>query len=163
MSLLGRPRLTEDVDALLWLPEESWDEFIKSGADFGFTPRLPDAVEFARQARMFLVRHDATGIPFDLMAGALPFEEEAVGRAQRIALLGVDVPVVTAEDLIIMKAVAHRSRDIADIESVLEAQPDADLVRVRRWVGAFAEMMDLPDLLDDIEAVLLRSKGGEGI
>ena len=52
---------------------------------------------------------------------------------------------------------AQRPRDIADIESVLDAHPEADLERVRRWVGLFAEMLERPELLRNVEVLLARA------
>jgi len=56
-SLLGRPRVTRDIDALVLLDESEWEAFLAKGAMFGFVPRLSDALTFARQSRVLLVRH----------------------------------------------------------------------------------------------------------
>jgi len=86
--------------------------------------------------------------------GFLPFEQEAIARAITVDAGGVSLPLPTAEDLIVMKAVAHRARDLADIESILDAQPNLDLPRVRRWVRAFASTLDQPELARDVEKIL---------
>src|SRR5262245_51825160 len=77
-SLLGRPRVTRDIDVLVLLDESEWETFLTTGRKFGFVPRLSDAVAFAHQARVLLVRHEASGIDIDIAFGALPFEEETV-------------------------------------------------------------------------------------
>jgi len=46
-----------------------------------------------------------------------------------------------------MKAIAHRPRDMADIEAILDAQPQLDLRRVRRWVREFSTLLETPALL----------------
>ena len=102
-SLLGRPRLTRDIDALVLLDESEWEAFLAKGARFGFVPRLADAVAFAHQARVLLVRHDASGIDLDIAFGALPFEEEAVARTVWHEVAGVRIPLPLPEDLVIMK------------------------------------------------------------
>jgi hypothetical protein len=61
-----------------------------------------------------------------------------------------------AEDLVVMKALARRTRDIADIEAVLDAHPDLDLDRVRYWVGEFAAVLEAPEILEDLERMLNR-------
>jgi nucleoside-diphosphate-sugar epimerase len=43
--------------------------------------------------------------------------------------------------LIILKAVAHRPQDLADIAAILAAQPRLNLRRVRRWVQEFSEAL----------------------
>lgn len=59
-SLLSRPRVTRDIDALVVLDESEWAVFLTKGKMFGFVPRLFDALTFARQARVLLVRHEAS-------------------------------------------------------------------------------------------------------
>jgi len=43
-SLLGRPRVTRDIDAVILLDESRWSEFLSSADGFGFDVRLPDAL-----------------------------------------------------------------------------------------------------------------------
>lgn len=157
-SVLGRPRATRDVDVIVLLEQERWAAFLGSGERFGFVTRLEDAVAFARQSRVLLVRHEATGIDVDVVFGALPFEEEALGRAQSVTVGGVTFKLPTPEDFTIMKAVAHRPRDLMDIESVLDAHPTLNLARVRRWVREFSAAMEMPEISDDLEAILARRR-----
>jgi uncharacterized protein (DUF2336 family) len=62
------------------------------------------------------------------------------------------------EDLLIMKAIARRPKDLQDIEGLLAAHPEADLVAVRQWVREFATAMSMSDMLDDFDKVVARSK-----
>jgi hypothetical protein len=48
---------------------------------------------------------------------------------------GVRVPLPIPEDLIVMKAVAHRPQDLADIESILVAHPKLNLRGCGDWCG----------------------------
>jgi hypothetical protein len=69
--LLGSPRFTHDVDALILLDEKLWDAFLAVGARFGFVPRISDPAAFARRSRVFLLHHQPTSIDVDI-ALALP-------------------------------------------------------------------------------------------
>jgi hypothetical protein len=156
VALLGRPRVTRDIDALILLPEDRWPAFLSGASAFGFVPRIPDALTFAHEARVLLLRHQSTGIDIDIAFGSLPFEEEALARAMTAQVAGVAVPLATPEDLVIMKAVAHRERDLLDIDGLLAAHPDLDLRRVRRWVRAFADALEMPEVYDDLQQRLGR-------
>ena len=57
-----------------------------------------------------------------------------------------------------MKAVAHRTRDLADIEAVLEAYPKLDFKRIRKWVKEFAEVLEMPEIYEDLNK-LIKKKG----
>jgi hypothetical protein len=157
-SILGRPRMTRDIDALILLEEKYWDNFLLAGAKFGFVPRLSDCVGFAKKSRVLLVRHKPSGIDVDITFGALDFEKEAVAHAVWLNIKKIPLPLPAPEDLIIMKAIAHRPRDVADIESVLDAHPKLDLRRVRRWVKKFSKAIGMPEILKDLENMLTRKQ-----
>ena len=114
----GEPRLTGDVDltVLTGIGGEAGyiEEFLSA-----FTGRTPDAAEFARRSRVLLLRSEK-GIPIDVSLGALPFEERVVERATVYRFLAdTRLDTCSAEDLIVLKAFADRSRDWTDIEGIL--------------------------------------------
>jgi len=160
VAILGRPRTTRDVDGVVILPESKWESFLSAGAKFGFIARIPDALAFAREARVLLVRHDASGIEVDISLGLLPFEAEAISRANTVEVGGVAIPVPTPEDLIVMKAIARRDRDFADIEGLLKAHPRLDLSRIRTWSRAFAEGLEMPEIVEDLERLIAEHHTG---
>ena len=57
-----------------------------------------------------------------------------------------------------MKAIARRPKDLQDIEGLLAAHPEADVVAVRQWVREFATAMTMSDMLDDFDKVVARNK-----
>lgn len=70
----------------------------------------------------------------------------------------IEVRLPRIEDLMIMKAIAHRPRDLLDLEGLLSAHPAADIGRVRRWVREFATAATMPALVDDLEAVIQKTR-----
>lgn len=153
-SLQGQARATEDVDALVRLDERFLDRFLEIAQQEGFRPRIPDAVSFARRSAVLLLEHEATRVGVDLTIGRLPFESEAIDRGQPVATGGLEFSVATPEDLIVMKAVAHRPQDLLDIRAIVRANPQFDASRVRTQVRQFAKALDMPKLWTDIAAIL---------
>ena len=154
MGLIAQARATQDVDAVVWLDLEDAADFINSGRRFGFVPRLEDAVSFARRSRVLLLRHTDTQINVDLSCGVLPFEREMIDRAAEFKTSELTLKVATPEDLIITKAVAHRGRDLIDVDNLLTIYPDLDLPRIRSWVSEFADVLEMPELVEDWEDLL---------
>lgn len=153
-NLLGRPRITKDVDAVVLLGNLDVESFLAAGVRFGFAPRISDATKFAAKNRVLLLIHQPSKTDVDISLGILPFEQESVERASIITVAGISFPLVSPEDLIVMKALARRARDVADIEAVLDAHPEIDLERIRYWVSQFAEVLEAPDILGDLERIL---------
>jgi len=157
-SLLARPRVTKDVDLVVALPDDELPRFLALGKHYGITPRTADAVDFAKVSRVLLLRHEPSGIEIDLSLASLPFEREVIERAVERTIRGVAFRVATAEDLIVMKAIALRPRDVADIEALLDTHPHLDLERVRAFLQAFTEALETDDFAGEFERVLARQR-----
>lgn len=149
-SLLGRPRLTADVDAVMILSIEDLPRLITIAKQEGLFPRIKDVEDFARQHHVLLLRHQKSSINVDISIGMLPFEIEAIERSviHQAGKLAVRLP--TPEDLIIFKAVAHRSKDMLDIQAIVESQSNLDKERIKYWIQEFARVLEMPEIWDDI-------------
>jgi len=71
-SLLGRPRVTGDVDAVVWLDDADRGAFTEAARRFGIVARRPDVLAFARRSRVLLLRHAPSTMALDVILGALP-------------------------------------------------------------------------------------------
>jgi len=151
VSLLSQPRYTGDVDAVILGSTAELPQLFAAASHVGFAPRIADPQTFARRSRVLLLRHDETGVPVDISLGLLPFEVEAVERSQLHQLGKLQVRLPTPEDLIILKAVAHRPQDLLDIQALAHAHPDLDRERIKRWVSEFAQLLETAELWEDIK------------
>lgn len=158
-SLLGRARVTKDVDLVVALPDEGeLSRFLALAKPHGITPRAVDAVDFAKVSRVLLLRHEPSGIEIDISMASLPFERELIERAVERTIRGVAFRVATPEDLIVMKAIALRPRDVADIEALLDMHPQVDLERIRSILRVFTEALETDDFAAEFERVLARQQ-----
>jgi hypothetical protein len=157
-SVLGKPRLTQDVDALAILPEGEWANAVSTAARHGILPRIENPLDFARRSRVLLMSHVESGIDIDVTFGGLLFEQAAIDNSKIHDIGGLRVRLPRVEDLLIMKAVARRPKDLQDIEGLLAAHPEADVATVRQWVSEFATAMSSSDMLDDFDKLVARSK-----
>lgn len=153
-SLLGAPRYTVDLDAMILLGLEELPQLLEKAAALGIEPRIADPAAFTRRSRVLLLRHTASGTDIDLSLGILPFEVEMVERSSIVEIGVLKLRLPTPEDLIIMKAVAHRPKDVEDIRAITNSHPDLDKERIRFWVEQFGEALDLPGLWKEIEKIL---------
>ncbi len=62
----------------------------------------------------------------------------------------LQIHLPTPEDLIIMKAIAHRPKDLLDIQGLIQKHPNLDQERIQDWVTQFAELLETPELWEDI-------------
>lgn len=152
-GFLGKPRFTVDLDAMFFASLKDVPRILEMAKEEGIEPRTDKVMEFAQKSRVLLLRHIASGANIDISLGALPFEEEVIARSTvyDVGLLSVRLP--TPEDLIILKAVAHRPKDLIDIQTVIDSHPDLDIKRIKQWVTSFADILEMPSLWTDIEGM----------
>jgi len=129
--LYGSARLTADVDATVLLA-------------------------FVAATRVIPVVHRPTGLPADIVLGGPGLEELFLSRASKRSIGGTQIPVVSPEDLIVMKVLAGRDKDKEDVRAVLRAgQATLKLDSVRATIemleGALGQS-DLMPLFDELLA-----------
>lgn len=153
-GFLGKPRFTVDLDAMFLASTADIPHILEMAREEGIEPRTERVIEFAEKNRVLLLRHAASGASIDISLGVLPFEEEVVARSKifETGLLSVRLP--TPEDLIIMKAIAHRPKDLIDIQTIIDSHTNLDVHRIEYWVRSFADILETPNLWTDIEGML---------
>jgi len=154
VGFLGKPRFTADIDAMFLLSAQEIPKFLELASVEKIVPRIKNAAEFAQKNRVLLLRYDPTDIDIDISLGILPFEEEMVERGNTKTFANLSLRLPSPEDLIIMKTVANRPKDLEDIRSVAEKYPNLDIERIEQWVCAFAEALENPELWGQIRPLL---------
>ena len=154
----GEVRLTVEADATV-LTDWSRDEVVTDlllGSPF--LPRMADAREFALSNRVLLLKN-AKGTHVDVALGAMDFENRSVQRSSlwRVSE-NATLRTCSAEDLVVHKTFAGRTRDWADIEGILQRQgPKLDLELVRSELLPLLELKGTPEAMDRL-AALCRSR-----
>ena len=142
----GRMRATEDADLKVLIQGRTISEFRKL-AESRFKPYRRPWLGKAESGLIVSVEVEP-GMVVDMLAAVLPYEELAIQRAEIIVIDGVPLPICTAEDLIIHKAISNRSQDWIDIEGVLMRQRGKlDVAYIRDWLSQFAEALEDPEIL----------------
>ena len=151
----GKPRFTVDVDAMVLASVNDIPQLLLFAKEEGIEPRIENVDRFARKNRVLLLRHTSSKVNIDISLGVLPFEEEAVERSVIHNLGTLSIRLPTPEDLIIMKAIAHRPKDLEDVRTIAEKYQTLDVERIKQWVSAFAEILEQPELWNQIEPLLM--------
>jgi predicted nucleotidyltransferase len=156
----GVRRVTTDIDVAVRGDATTIDHLIDQLAREDIAMRIPDAARFARENLVLLARHSPTGIDLDVSLAWSSFEHEALEAATRASFGNVRIPVSTAEDLLVFKAVAGRARDIEDAEALLVLHPRIDVDRARGRVVDLAKLAEAPEIVDAFDALVARARSG---
>ena len=126
----GRVRTTDDVDALLSVPQLAMPGLFEALAAKGFTIDLRKNILELRDTGLTSIQFE--NVIVDLMRPVVPAYAHILDHALQSQILGHSVRVSSAEGLIIMKLIAFRPQDQADIQDLMAAysgQLDMDFVR----------------------------------
>ncbi len=147
----GEPRVTRDVDVTLLTGSGCEEQFVRKLTE-RFQPRVPNFWEMALRARVALLK-DAGGVGLDVALGALPFEERAIQRSVEVRFLADwTLRVCSAEDLVVMKALAGRTRDWLDVQTVMIRQGTRlDWPYIVGELTPLAELAERPEILAELE------------
>ena len=157
--LHGAARLTADVDITIHLRDADTKALVKALSDAGFQMRV-EGDDFIARTRVLPVVHTATGIPGDIVLAGPGLEELFLERAEIRDLDGVKVPVARAEDIVVMKILAGRPKDLEDVVAILAAHPDDfDVELAQQTLRMLEEALDQSDLLPELERAIARARG----
>jgi hypothetical protein len=150
----GEPRTTLDVDITL-LTGFGEEEAFAVPLLGCFKARIPDALSFAMRNRVLLIT-TSHGKDVDVSFGALPFENEMMARATPFEFApGVMLMTCTAEDLLIMKAFAARTRDWLDFEGIIvRQQGHLDIKYITRHLALLCDLKETPEILAKAKKLL---------
>src|SRR5213075_1503886 len=101
-----------------------------------------------------LLRHEPTGIDVDISLGCFAFESDLIRRATVHVLGNLRVPAATPEDLVVMKGLAQRPGDLADIDLLAKVCPDLNKDQALADLTQFAIALDMPELITTVQTIL---------
>jgi uncharacterized nucleotidyltransferase DUF6036 len=133
VTIWGRPRMSADVDVTIEVDLARVPELVELMSRAGFTLRVRTGVdEFVARTRVLPFVHDPTRIPLDVVLAGPGIEEQFLDRAQVLDFGGVEVPVMSPEDLVVTKVLAGRPKDRDDVAGILRERGERlDLERIR--------------------------------
>ncbi|HJZ91321.1 MAG TPA: nucleotidyl transferase AbiEii/AbiGii toxin family protein [Gemmataceae bacterium] len=153
VRVYGIPRATYDIDFTLAIRREYLEGLYQAVEGLGYT--VPEAYASGwvdEVAGMPLVKFrlyvEDNGIDIDVFLAESPYQHEILARRRREEADGVAVYLVSPEDLILLKLIAGRPRDVADVHNVLFIQGQVDVAYMREW----SERLGIADRLAEVLA-----------
>ena len=150
-SFYGEPRSTHDVDLVIDLPVAKIKQLVSS-----FDPKRYYLSEIAlREGRMANVIDLQSGDKVDcFILGSDPIDREAFSRRRLQNVMGVDVPLASAEDTILAKLkwsnmLGESTRQKADVREIFKYQRERlDIDYLRKQAAALGLVAELGEFVD---------------
>jgi hypothetical protein len=164
MALHGYVRATKDLDVLVLLPAIRAQELADALNAAGFTMRdaaaqsipvdVPRMVQATRELGPFPIWWQLVGV--EVFAPRVQLQDEVLRRCVPLRLDDLELFVTTVEDLILLKMIFHRDKDLVDVRRLLVLDPgQLDFAYLEGWLPRTLEThaaQELREMLDRVRA-----------
>jgi len=146
VAVLGEPRTTLDVDVSVWVAPEGLDAAVTC-LSRQLQP-LPAQHEIFVRERRVLPALTKNGVRADIVFAALTVEHDAIRRGVPKQIAGRSIQVASVEDMLLMKLVSEREKDLADAKALLRRfGPSLNRAYLLPKLEELAEALSRPDIL----------------
>lgn len=156
-QIWGQARFTYDIDLKVLMPDTDYDRIRSILTDAFPDPGRPDLPK-----NPLIVSVKIGTVIVDFLLTTPGYEEQMMKHAVQRTIADLVVWVCSAEDLIIQKALANRTKDWQDIEGILiEQHPQLDRLYVEDWLSQFADILERPEILEYYHSLWQRVTTGD--
>lgn len=126
VAIWGIARATQDIDFLARIPQEKMSQIIKIFKLKGFKTEvnIGDAKDPIAGVLKLIYTHNKTEEVIDILLG-IRKSPDIFKRTKKIDILGLKIPVISPEDLIITKILAGGPLDIEDTKNIINIMENA--------------------------------------
>jgi hypothetical protein len=137
-SAIGEPRLTADVDVDIVINKEDVPDFLSKATKAGFDVPVKKCLKSAEQVGVFQISFGDYHV--DFIIASTDLEVQAFKRRKSIQLHGVKAFFPTPEDLILMKIIPGREKDLLDAKGVIiRHKRKLDIQYLKTWAMKLCE------------------------
>jgi len=150
---LGEPRITADVDVDIIIDKKNIPGFLDKAAEAGFTVPREKCLASAGRTGVFQIGLD--GFHVDFIIASTVLETTAFERATTVKLYGIKAFFPTPEDLILLKIIPGRDKDLLDAKSiVLRHTGKLDTRYLKTWATKLCDEAEDMRLLKVLNSLL---------
>lgn len=147
----GIPRPTYDLDFTISIPRHLMRELFDAVEADGYTVAESYRAGWIDEVGgMPLVKFrcyiQGQGVDVDVFLAETPFQRELLSRKQQVVTPDGATWLASPEDIILLKLIADRPRDLVDIEDILFTQGELNWDYMSRW----ADKIGIRESLDEV-------------
>lgn len=138
VSIIGEPRFTYDLDLDVFFSKENVPDLLKKVKQASFKVRAKEA--FANVQTFGTFRMFWEDLQIDIILASTELEKTALKRRKNLTLFGKRMSFPSPEDLILLKIIPGRQKDMMDVESIiLRYKGKLDIVYLEKWAQRISD------------------------
>ena len=116
VGVFGEPRFTQDVDIIIFIKKPELGSFLVRAEEMGFSFDRKMVLSEAKERGVF--RLFLEDLHLDLLIAYTELERRALKRKVSVKIFDKDVFLPSKEDLLLLKIIPNRLRDLIDAEGI---------------------------------------------
>ena len=134
----GEPRFTYDLDLDLFIPKDKVPFFLTKAKKALFKVGVKEAIRNVQNFGTF--RMFVQDLQVDVILASTELEKSALERSRAVKLFGRSMQFPSPEDLILLKIIPGRAKDLMDAESiVLRHKNRLDADYLKKWAQKISD------------------------
>lgn len=156
----GVPRLSADLDVTVEVPRGGPRVLLAALATHGITLRdVGDVDLFIAETRVIPAVHGPSQLPIDVVLAGPGLEEDMLARVRLRTVGAVEIPFVDTADLIALKLLAGRPKDLDDVRGLVRAAPaELSLAIARERVAELGALIDDSTLVATFDRLVAEAR-----
>jgi hypothetical protein len=124
LAVHGYPRATKDIDFFVWATPENAMSLMNALTQFGAPLEGISAADFSTKGIVFQIGNSPRRVDILTSISGVEFEQ-AYSNKTLVFLEGLEVPVISVQDLITNKRASARPQDLVDVENLTATKRDS--------------------------------------
>ncbi len=141
MASYGYVRATQDLDILVVATAMQLPRVFEIVREQGFEGDDRDLIEAIRER--YVAALHAGPVTVEILVPVLPYHRTIIERAVWVDFPDGTIPFVSIEDLIVLKMLWHRAKDVPDVHALIATTADLDGRYIAETLGGILPERDL--------------------
>ncbi|MBN2578022.1 MAG: nucleotidyltransferase [Pirellulales bacterium] len=138
----GEPRFTRDIDVTVGLGSAEAEPVLAMIAAQGWRVLADNPRQFLAETMVLPVVDPDSEIRIDFIFSQTEYERQALARSIQVPLDDVRLRIVALNDLVVMKILGNRPRDLEDLRKILIKNPHVDRTFVENTLNEIDQVLE---------------------
>jgi hypothetical protein len=159
VAAAGVPRFTADIDVTVEATPEETGPLLAALRRNDIVARETEGLaRFVAETRVLPAVHVPSTLPIDIVLAGPGLEEEMLGRVRMRRVGRLKIPFIDTADLVSLKLLAGRPKDLEDVRGLLRTSSDElDVDIARERIAMLGALLEDPSLARSFEQLLRES------
>jgi hypothetical protein len=153
VGVWGNIRVTEDLDLIIFISPKNLKVLLEKAKSSGFKFDEKTISKQAKEVGVFKIFYK--NYHLDFLIASTDLERSALKRKKKVKIFDKEVFVPSKEDLLLLKIIPGRPKDLLDAESIANRQRNKlDVEYLRTWAQKLSDEAEDMRIYNELQKIL---------